>query len=190
MATITTKTVSPFSWDLDRSSLKVGDEITETLKDGREVVFVVMDKGVVGLKDCLGEHYMNAAWTNKGGWLASDMRRYLAEEVFPLLPDELQKVIVPRRFGNEYVALWLFSEMEVFGEHEWTEKDPDRGEQLEYFKDPANRIKRDEDGEPTWWWERSPYASYSSYFCYVNSGGAASIGSAISSWGVCFGFFI
>lgn len=37
--------------------------------------------------------------------------------------------------------------MEVFGEHDWTEKDPDRGFQFEYFKDRRNRIKVDEDGD-------------------------------------------
>ena len=191
MATITTKETRSFTWsDFDRSALKVGDEIAETLKDGREVVFVVMDDGVIGLKDCLGYHYMNSTWTNKGGWLASDMRRYLNEEVFALLPDELQAIIKPRTFGTEQDKLWCFSEMEVFGEHDWTEQDPDRGEQLEYFKTPANRAKCDEDGDPVYWWERSPRASYSSYFCLVHSNGGANYSNADRSRGVCFGFYI
>lgn len=191
MATITTKETRNFTWeDLERGTVKVGDEITETLKDGREVVFVVMDDGVIGLKNCLGEHYMNKKWTNKGGWLASDMRRYLNEEIFALLPDALQAVIRPRTFGTEQDNLWLFSEVEIFGEHDWTEKDPDRGEQLEYFKTPANRVKCDEDGDPTWWWERSPYASNSINFCYVSSNGYANNYYASNSRGVCFGFYI
>lgn len=167
MATITTKETRAFNW-ANPGTLKVGDEIVETLKDGREVVFVVMDDGVIGLKNLLGYHRMNEDWTNEGGWLACDMRRYLNSEVLALLPDELVAAIKPRKFGEEEDKLWLFSEMEVFGEHDWTENDPDRGFQFEYFKDRRNRIKTDEDGDADWWWERSPYGSNSNSFCNVN----------------------
>lgn len=192
MATITTKETKAFNWaDFDRSALKVGDEISETLKNGEKVVFVVMDDGVIGLKDCLADrHVMNNEWTNRGGWLKSEMRHYLNEDVFPLLPDELKAIIKPRAFGKEHDNLWLFSEMEIFGEHDWTEKEDDRGEQFEYFKDPANRIKRDAFGDPCWWWERSPHAINSTTFCYVNSNGSAHANSASISRGVCFGFYI
>ena len=174
MATITTKETRAFNW-ANPGTLKVGDEIVETLKDGREVVFVVMDDGVIGLKNLLGYHHMNEDWTNEGGWLACDMRRYLNEEVIALLPDELVAAIKLRKFGEEEDKLWLFSEMEVFGDHDWTENDPDRGFQFEYFKDRRNRIKVDEDGDANWWWERSPYGSDSNSFCSVNSNGSANI---------------
>ena len=65
MATITTKETRAFNW-ANPGTLKVGDEIVETLKDGREVVFVVMDDGVIGLKNLLGCHRMNKEWTNEG----------------------------------------------------------------------------------------------------------------------------
>ena len=89
MATITKKTTTDFSWAaFDRSALRVGDEISEVLKNGEEVIFVVMDEGVIGLKNCLREeHRMNNDWTNKGGWEATEMRRYLNEDVFAVLPD-------------------------------------------------------------------------------------------------------
>ena len=80
--------------------------------------------------------------------------------------------------------------MEVFGEHDWTEKDPDRGFQFEYFKDRRNRIKVDEDGDASWWWERSPSGSGSSGFCSVDSDGDASYDGAYHANGVCFGFYI
>ena len=189
MATITTKETRAFNW-ANPGTLKVGDEIVETLKDSREVVFVVMDDGVIGLKNLLGYHHMNKDWTNEGGWLACDMRRYLNEEVIALLPDELVAAIKPRKFGEEEDKLWLFSEMEVFGEHDWTENDPDRGFQFEYFKDRRNRIKVDEDGDAYWWWERSPYGGVSVSFCNVNSDGNASGDFASNTYGVCFGFYI
>ena len=196
MATITKKTTTDFSWaDFDRSALRVGDEISEVLKNGEEVIFVVMDEGVIGLKNCLREeHRMNNDWTNKGGWEATEMRRYLNEEVFAVLPDELQAIIKPRTLGSGKHTfedkLWLFSEVEIFGEQDWTEKEPDRGTQLEYFKDRRNRIKLDADGDATWWWERSPFGSNGTYFCRVNSNGNAVYSHASYSWGVCFGFYI
>lgn len=195
MNTITTKITKEFSWaDASPLTLKVGDEITTTLKDGREAVFVVLDTGVIGLKNCLDRHYMNKEWTNAGGWQASDMRAWLNSEVFALLPDDLQAIIKPRKLGwndNTFEdMLWLFSEVEIFGEHDWTEKEPDRGKQFKYFMDPANRVKCDETGDPCWWWERSPFASDSNAFCCVDSVGGA--GSSIASYsrGVCFGFYI
>lgn len=39
-----------------------------------------------------------------------------------------------------------------------------------------------------WWWERSPFGSYSSGFCGVSSGGSAGLISANATIGVCFGF--
>lgn len=189
MATITTKETRAFSW-ANPGTLKVGDEIVETLADGREVVFVVVDDGVIGLKNLLGRHCMNEDWTNKGGWLACDMRRWLNEVVIEILPDELVAAIKPRKFGKEEDKLWLFSEMEIFGDHDWTENDPDRGFQFEYFKDHRNRIKVDEDGDAFWWWERSPYGSDSYNFCSVSSNGYASNNNASYAYGVCFGFYI
>lgn len=105
MATITTKETRAFNW-ANPGTLKVGDEIVETLKDGRDVVFVVMDDGVIGLKNLLGYHHMNEDWTNGGGWLACDMRRYLNEEVIALLPDELVAAIKPRKFDEDGDAIW------------------------------------------------------------------------------------
>ena len=189
MAKITKKETHEFSW-ANPGELKVGDEITETLKDGREVVFGVMDDSVIGLKNLLGDHCMNEDWTNEGGWLACDMRQWLNNEVLALLPDEMLAVIKPRKFGDEEDKLWLFSEMEIFGDNDWVENDPDRGFQFEYFKSPANRVKLDEYGDANNWWERSPNARNSTYFCSVNSYGYANINIASSTRGVCFGFYI
>ena len=74
--------------------------------------------------------------------------------------------------------------MEVFGDHGWTENDPDRGFQFEYFKDHRNRIKGDEDGDADWWWERSPNYNNSNNFCNVNTNGNANNNNARNSNGV------
>ena len=190
MASITTKETRMFDWS-NPGTLEVGDEITETLNDDSEVVFVVMDDGMIGLKGVLGRHQMNKDWTNKGGWLASDMRRYLNEEVIELLPDDLLAVIKPRKFGNEEDRLWLFSEVEVFGEHILGFGDED-DKQLEYFKKPINRIICDEDGDANWRWERSPYVKHSDSFCITSFCTFPEPDSDFSDniYGVCFGFYI
>ena len=117
------------------------------------------------------------------------MRRYLNEEVIELLPDDLLAAIKPRKFGDEEDRLWLFSEVEIFGERIWGAGD-EGDKQLEYFKNPINRVKFDEDGDALWWWERSPYASSSNDFCSVSSNGYADYYGANGSSGVCFGFYI
>ncbi len=192
MASITTKTTGPFDWaNFDRATLKVGDEITDVLTTGETVTFVVVDEDVMGLKNCLAdEHKMNNRLTNVGGWANTEMRRYLNEEIFKTLPEALQAIIIPRDFGKTQDRLWLFSETEIFGETIFSEPcESDR--HFKYFQTRDNRIKLDCDGDPCWWWERSPRAGASTIFCLVNSGGGASssYGDASRSFGVCFGFY-
>ena len=93
---------------------------------------------------------------------------------------------------GESDLLWLASEMEVFGPHDWTENDPDRGEQMAYYKRRGNRIKAlgDEGEAASYWWERSPYASGTTYFCRVGSSGGANHNNASYSNGVAFGFCV
>lgn len=178
---------------------EIGDEISDTLKTGEEVVFVVVGKDmyqpgdvIFGLKDCLKTPYrMNATGINEGGWAACDMRRYLSGEVFEQLPDDLRAIIKPREIQGGFDSLWLFSEVEIFGEEDWTEKDADRGVQMPYFKRRGNRIKGlGKDGPAYGWWERSPYAANSNSFCFVGSGGSASAYNASRSNGVAFGFCV
>ena len=94
------------------------------------------------LKDCLRDTYpMNDDYTNAGGWKASKLRKVLNTEILALLPDDMRTAIKPRVIDGESDLLWLASEMEVFGLHDWTENDPDRGEQMAYYKRRGNRIK-------------------------------------------------
>lgn len=178
---------------------EIGDEISDTLKTGEEVVFVVVGKDmyqpgdvIFGLKDCLKDtHCMNPEWTNEGGWAASNMRKYLSTEVFEQLPDDLQVIIKPRMIQDSFDRIWLFSEMEIFGDEDWTEKDADRGTQMPYFKRKGNRVKGlGKDGPAGNWWERSPCAASSTNFCFVDSNGGACSSSASGSRGVAFGFCV
>ena len=183
--------------------LQLGDELDVTLKTGEELTAQVADtKGEhmkLVLKDCMkDERSMNKKPTNKGGWRDSDMRMWLNETIFHMLPDELQEIIVPHHIvqtadGETLESedkLWLPSLTEMLGEEtakDWAPADTNET-QMELFTTEHSRVK-EVPGKGTWWyWLRSPYASDSTYFCYVSSGGAALCYDASISNGVAFGF--
>lgn len=177
----------------------VGDEISETLTTGEEVVFVVSginvykdNEVIFTLKDCLAEAaQMNDTYTNAGGWAASKLRSKLNGDIFNTLPLDLKAVISPRAIDGNADLLWLLSEREVFGDEDWAESDTDCGKPLPYYARKGNRVKGlGKDGSANGWWERSPFATNASAFCHVYSGGSANTSDANNSYGVCFGFCI
>ena len=115
-------------------------------------------------------------------------------DFFALLPDDLQEVIksrtIKQRLDGNIVTcedkLWAMSHKEIFGADWQTDVDDVH---LELFKDRRNRVKFF-NGEPAFWWERSPYCSNSSYFCYVHAYGNAYRISAYASYGVAPAFII
>ena len=159
-------------------------------KEGRVMVVV---------RDCMEKmHAMNDYATNKGGWKDSAMRKYLNEDVLPRLPKELQAMIVPRTIrqkidGEEVQTqdkLWLPSFTEMFGTEkaaEWAPRDLG-DEQFELFDSERSRVKEVPERGTWWYWLRSPYASYSTAFCLVDSNGIANGGNASVASGVAFGF--
>lgn len=188
------------------ADFKLGTIITETLKDGRRMPYVLaavnhyqQDELIFINMINYGDHQMNKRATNKGGWNKSEMRRHANEDILTLLPEDMAAVIAPRTIveveddgtRTESVdKLWGLSTMEVGGEWYW---DNDNGEdkQLPWLKDRANRVLRDTDGESVcYWWERSPFRSHSSHFYYVGTSGNPSGYSAYGTYGVCLGFAI
>lgn len=181
------------------SILAEGDQIPVTLKNGDVVVFDFTHdqngKAYFVLHDCYGEHCMNKTATTKGGWRDSEMRRYVTEEILPLLPDDLLDVIAPTKIrqirdGEELISedkLFLLSYTQVFG-GKWEDEPDDT--QLEIFKKGTHRVKGDTEGGASWWWLRSAdyYTSYS--FNGVGSGGGSNSGIANYSYGVVLGFCI
>ena len=167
-------------------SLKVGDEISDNLLTGQKMVYVVADiteeEVKFASKDLLAERVVwNENGRNTGGFKESDLCRYLNEEVWAILPEELKAVISEREClqivkGKEerfMLKLWLPSEFEVFGDS-WA-SEVEEGQQFELFKDPRNRVKFDQDGERAGWWLLSVCAGYPTLACSICSyGGAAS----------------
>lgn len=189
----------------------VGDKRTMNI-GGVDYQFAIMDfdkdeyydgSGIApitfGLVNSLKTTYqMNSSNTNVGGYASSAGKTTLDGDIYNSLPTEITNRIkaVKKKTsaGNKSTTinttsekLFLFSESEIFGTK--TYSTGDEGEQYEYFKTSANRIKKlGDDGSANYWWGRSPYASYTTGFCFVGSSGNANSGNAPNSYGFSFGF--
>lgn len=177
------------------------DKLSIELKNGERVNAVcggyINEKRVrFVLEDCLAETWrMNDTSTNKGGYLKSEGRRHVLEDILPLFPDELAEAFVPRFMSeeidgerHEYAdTLWLPSATDIFGAGEWWNEEPD-SVQLEIFKRERDRVK-EHIGDGTWfWWLRSPFASVSTRFVHVDTDGTVGSGIAYYSYGFAPGF--
>lgn len=177
------------------------DKLAIELKNGERVNAVcggyINEKCVrFVLEDCLAERWrMNDTSTNKGGYLKSEGRRHVLEDILPLFPDELAEAFAPRFMSeeidgerHEYAdTLWLPSATDVFGAGEWWNEEPD-SVQLEIFKRERDRVK-EHIGDGTWfWWLRSPGAGNSFGFVLVNTDGTVNANFAAYSVGFAPGF--
>lgn len=193
--------------------LNIGDEMDVELITGEVVTFAIAgfnhdiksdDGKVAGItfiaKNVIdGEFEINSYIdsnynsTNKGGWDKSKMRNDYMQRLFKLLPVELQNVIktVDKFTGGgkdnkELIKsqdkLFLPSQVEVFDDEDDVVKG--EGERYPYFADINNRIAKRGGGSNVWWWLRSPYVAYSTYFCSVSISGYANYDGASYSSGV------
>lgn len=173
------------------------DKLAIELKNGERVNAVcggyINEKCVrFVLEDCLAERWrMNDTSTNKGGYLKSEGRRHVLEDILPLFPDELAEAFAPRFMSeeidgerHEYAdTLWLPSATDVFGAGEWWNEEPD-SVQLEIFKRERDRVK-EHIGDGTWfWWLRSPRAGTSATFVRVRTDGT--VYSTIATYSIGF----
>ena len=196
----------------------VGDEITFTTKDDKEVTMQIVGfnhddladgsgkAGITfGMKNLYYSTYpMNSSNTNSGGWDECKMRTETMQTLFNNLPDELQAVIktVKKKAtaGSQSTSittsqdkLWLYSLVELNGTTENGYKD--EGTQYEYWQSHntnSDRIKKlnNGTGSANYYWLRSPYLGNSLVFWGVSSGGSLDWYTASASGGVCFCFCI
>ena len=149
------------------------------------------------LHDCYADtKQMNSSNTNSGGWTSCAMRQTHLPAILALMPTEVQNGI---REVNKLTSsgsqsstinttadkLFLLSEIEIFGSVSYSKSG--EGTQYDYYKAGNSKVKN-RNGSAARWWERSPYASSSTYFCMVLPGGSADYGNADSAHGVPFGF--
>ena len=149
------------------------------------------------LHDCYADtKAMNSSNTNSGGWKNSAMRTTHLPAILALMPTEVQNGI---REVNKLTSagsqsntinttadkLFLLSEIEIFGSVSYSKRG--EGTQYDYYKAGNSKVKK-RNGSADYWWERSPNASNSMYFCVVYNNGNAGVGGAIIANGVAFGF--
>ena len=149
------------------------------------------------LHDCYaGTKQMNSSNTNSGGWTSCAMRSTHLPAILALMPTEVQNGI---REVNKLTSaggqsstinttadkLFLLSEIEIFGSVRYSKSG--EGTQYDYYKAGNSKVKN-RSGSANYWWERSPSASSSAYFCAVSGGGSDSQDKASYASGVAFGF--
>lgn len=149
------------------------------------------------MHDCYTEtKQMNSSNTNSGGWQNSAMRTTHLPAILNMMPAEVKAAIrdVQKKSsaGNQSSSiqttndkLFLLSEIEIFGST--TYSFAGEGKQYDYYKAGNSKVKN-LSGSANAWWERSPYSSGSTAFCFVDSDGSADANNASYSYGVAFGF--
>ena len=149
------------------------------------------------LHDCYADtKSMNSSDTNSGGWTSCAMRSTHLPVILSMMPTEVQNGIREvnklTSAGNKSSTinttadkLFLLSEVEIFGSTSYSVAG--EGTQYDYYKAGNSNVK-EWNGSAATWWERSPYASDSAYFCLVYSSGYANAFTASSDNGVAFGF--
>lgn len=190
----------------------VGQTKDITLKNGEKAILVISDFNHYEMKDgtkapitfnfytlLANDRRMNERWTNRGGWKACGMRKFLNGEFLKeLLPDEWLPVLASVKIvtgnGGEdneltetFDKVFLNSEIEVQSRTVWSREG--EGQPLALFKEWRNRIIGYHGKEyGCWRWLRSPVSGVSSGFCVVGSYGYAFVNRADSSLGVapCF----
>lgn len=214
------------------SGLFTGEERKSvTLTDGTETAVQIVgfahDDATGGGKagitfmfaDVLDKRPMADADTNAGGWEASGLRAWLADEGMALLPDDLREVVVPVDKLTNNVgrtadpaavsvtsdALWLFSPVELRGTGDWYTPESyeavtnAEGSLYQLFRDMpstpngynGSMLIKTYDGDRTFWWERSPCPRYDDQFRFVADVGYPYGGHvATTSEGVVPGFCI
>ena len=134
--------------------IRPGDKFAIELKNGELVNavcggYVNEKRARFVLEDCLADKWrMNDTPTNKGGYLKSEGRRHVLEDILPLFPDELAEAFEPRFLSEEIDGeryeyadtLWIPSATDVFGADNWWNEEPDSF-QLEIFKRERDRVK-------------------------------------------------
>ena len=190
------------------STWKVGDQKSMTINGMYYVIDIIginHDTYTTGgtapltfqLHDCYADTKdMTSSDRTSGGRKKREMRTTHLPAILALMPTEVQngirEVSKKASVGGasstiETVSdkLFLLSEVEIFGSTTYSAAG--EGTQYDYYK-AGNSTTKMLNGSRVAWWERSPYASDSTGFCLVGSGGSAYGDYARYSRGVAFCF--
>ena len=162
--------------------------------DGQMIQFDVTDQGPGWIRfdscECLGR----ASWNESGQNLDGDIENatiseYIITKIEPQIPMWLYEMIAyTERFTKEEgiysTKLFLPDASEVFGEDDWY---INRYDQLDYYKNPRNRVKAYPEGEETCsWWTASANSGNATHAVVVYTGGMSYNASFVRGVPVCF----
>jgi hypothetical protein len=149
---------------------------------------------------------MNTSNTNSGGWNNSYMRKTICPAFLAALPKAWQNIIAAcTKYSDNtgggsntasYVTatsdkIWLLSEMEVQGTRSYANSaEANYQKQYDYYRNGNSKVKYQHTATTSacYWWLRSVYASSTSGFCFVGTGGSARSSGAYYSYGFAPGF--
>ena len=148
-------------------------------------------------KNVVLQRQMNSSDTNTGGYNASAMKTYL-DGVFALglgsalgSSDYLYTIsrAISKKGSTEWVrnTVFLPTEVEVFGVATYGDDQNAWNINIQYpiYRDSSYYRCKKYNGSRVWWWDATPNASNSTYFCYVtHSGISYYIGASNSAGGV------
>ena len=148
-------------------------------------------------KEILTQHRMNPG-DSVGGWEYSEMRKFLEDEIRPLIPETVRSAIKTvkkytytyryengreQKNGITEDALWIPSKQEIFGD--FNEREVSAVYYNVLFSNNALRVKT-YNKYAAWWWLRSAF-NYAS-FSYVYTDGSSNFSNASYTGGVVLGF--
>ena len=146
-------------------------------------------------KNVVLQRQINSSDTNTGGYNASAMKTYL-DGVFALglgsalgSSDYLYTIsrAISRKGSTEWVrnTVFLPTEVEVFGVATYGDDQNAWNTNIQYpiYRDSSYYRCKKYNGSRAWWWEATPNASNSTYFCSVSTDGTSGYNSASNSGG-------
>lgn len=216
------KTLKDYTWEeikiiadlgMGDEYFNLGDTKTFTTTDGIEVVMEIIafdadtktdGTGTAGItwlsKNIIATRNMNSTASNANGWKESELRAWMQNDFYTVIPLEVKNVIatVNKTYADVTSMstlscadnIWIPSVHEVckytdyYGEHEGPTY-------TNYFNEDERRIRYDVNGNPVEWWLRSTHNHYSGYktqFYSIVSGGYNSMKIANNTYGVVLGF--
>ena len=160
---------------------------------------------VVEFVDVVENRRMNSTSTNVGGWPKTAMRTYANNDFLKKLPNDLQSVIINTKVisGGEKITetfpsedkIYLLSAHEVYEDgtsNQVSSKDTawDKTRQLDYYanlgvttSDYSGAIRKNINGNASYWWLRGAYSSSSYLFLNVSSYGRLESSTAVYDFG-------
>ena len=170
----------------EEAKLDVGDEISFVLKNGTAIRALAVKKETDGMLfcflNCLPERIAMSESGECDSFEESDVRKYLCENVYQALPENIKESLVPFENGD---FLRIPTEKEIFGKNEFGEEEPESATQWEPMNRVMNRVAGNSDDESTtWYWLKNKSKNYSSGFAGAGTGGGASNLGASATSGV------